>query len=160
MKRLILLVALVMAMAVLAPAAFADDDAPEVGSDDVETEEKAPSEAQLWKAEMIADYFTEESDGQATEDELDAVMDLRTGEFAGHTVGWGVVFKLMLYDSDGMKGEGGWAIGQIRKTYLETHDKSDLHMNNLGQAQKAAKDKPEKPAKETPLKSQKDNHSG
>ncbi len=60
MKRLILLVALVMAMAVLAPAAFADDsDTDEVEGADVAMEVKDPSEAQMWKAQMIADYFAE-----------------------------------------------------------------------------------------------------
>ena len=55
MKRLILLVALVMAMAVLAPAAFADDDVSE--SEDTEMTEKVLSAAQVWKAKMIADYI-------------------------------------------------------------------------------------------------------
>jgi hypothetical protein len=144
MKRLILLVALVMALAVLAPAAFADD----VDDDAVEMEEKDPSVAQQFKAEMIADYFAVGTTG-ATEVEITDVETLRSDGETGPTVGWGVVFKLMLYDSDGVKGEGGWAIGLLRKIYLVDpgHDKIDLH-KNFGQLQK--ENKPEKPEKATP----------
>ena len=156
MKRLILLVALVMAMAVLAPAAFADDT--DVDTDDVEMEEKDPSEAQLFKAEMIADYFSVSPD---------VVMSIRTGQTApeavGHAVGWGVLYKLMLYvGPDGigaMDFEGGWAIGQLRKTYLQDPESAsaDAPMN-FGQLQKAEKDKPGKPDKVMPSRANKDKH--
>lgn len=159
MKRLILLVALVMAMAVLAPAAFADDEGEGA---DVEMEERDPSAAQELKARMIADYFAEE-DGEATEDEFNAVMDLRMGAEDGHKIGWGVLYKLMLYaGSDGFDPddfEGGWAIGQLKKDY---DGDIDLHKNNLGQAQKAAKEKPEKPEKVMPPQANKNGakHDG
>lgn len=164
MKRLILLVALVMAMAVLAPAAFADE-AEEIEGSDTEMEEKNPSVAQLWKAQMIADYFTEafESEGgdPVTREDVSA---LRAGGEDGHKIGWGVLYKLMLYAGpDGFDPEdfeNGWAIGELRKIYLETHDRADLHKNNLGQLQKSYKDKPEKPAKIMPPQSNKDKHKG
>ena len=65
----------------------------------------------------------------------------------------------MLYDSDGVKGEGGWAIGHLRKNY--TGD-AELHKNNLGQAHQASKDKAEKPEKVMPSQSNKDKqkHEG
>jgi hypothetical protein len=160
MKRLVLLVALVMAMAVLAPAAFADDaDTDEVEGADVEMEEKYPSAARLWKAQMIADYFAE---GEASGAEIDAVESLRSGEEVGHKVGWGVVYKLMLYGFDPAEYESGWALGELRKMYLEGDDPADLHMNNLGQAKKAAKDKPGKLTKEMPAQSNRDKqkHEG
>ena len=161
MKRLILLVALVMAMAVLAPAAFADDsDTDEIEGSDVEMEEKDASAAQTWKAQMIADYFAELS-GDTTLADPAVVMDLRSGEIVGHTVGWGVVFKLMLYaDVEGVGEagvEGGWALGQLRKAYLiENPDAENLHKNNLGQAHQASKDKSDKPEKTMPPQSNKD----
>jgi len=157
MKRLILLVALVMAMAVLAPAAFADEGEEAEGSE-VEMEEKDPSAAQEWKAQMIADYF---AGGEASDDEVTYVEDLRSGEAFGHKVGWGVLYKLMLYAGpegfDPEDFESGWAIGQLKKDY---DGEIDLHKNNLGQAQKAAKDKPEKPEKVMPPQSNKDKHKG
>ncbi|MEA3511880.1 MAG: hypothetical protein U9R51_10640 [Actinomycetota bacterium] len=155
MKRLILLVALIMAMAVLAPAAFADESADE--SSGAEMEEKDPSAAQLWKAEMIAYYFTDlfelDEGDEVTKTEVSA---LRAGGEDGHTIGWGVLYKLMLYAGpDGFDPgnfESGWAIGQLKKGY---DGDVDLHKNNLGQAQKAAKDKPEKAEKATPPGQQK-----
>ncbi len=147
MKRLILLVALVMAMAVLVPAAFADDDI-DADADDTAMTEKGPSAAQERKAKMIAGYFSEGG--------LAAVESLRSGEEVGHKVGWGVVYKLMLYEGvagvDKAGVEGGWALGQLRKLYLEDpeHQKKDLHKDKPGQAQKDSKDKPEKPEKATP----------
>ncbi len=94
-------------------------------------------------------------------------MDLRSGETVGHTVGWGVVFKLMLYadveGADEAGVEGGWALGQLRKAYLlENPDSDALHKNNLGQAHKGSKDKPEKSEKTMPPQANKDGkkHKG
>ncbi len=162
MKRLILLVALVMAMAVLAPAAFADDDPPEVESSDVEMEEKDLSAAQERKAKMIAGYF---AGGDPSKDRIINVKELRSGDTFGHKVGWGVLYKLMLYVGaegiDEMSVEGGWAIGELRKIYLESGgNAADLPKSNLGRTQKAAKDKPEKPDKVMPLQSNKDKQKG
>lgn len=143
MKRLILLVALVMAMAVLAPAAFADDDTDEFEGADVEMEEKGPSAAPLWKAAMIAEYFT------VTEN---YVLSLRSGEVGkpepiGHAVGWGVMYQLMLFGFEPDDYEGGWVIGKLRKVYLEDNllKRSDLGHNNFGQLHKEEKSaKPDK----------------
>lgn len=148
MKRLILLVALVMAMAVLAPVAFADD----LEEADVEMEDKDPSAAQELKAQMIADYFARSQDKGASPTELEYVWGLRTGEAydVGHTVGWGVVYKLMFYADAGVEsaksGDGdGWGIGHLRKAYLEDSDNSELRNNNLGQLHKEEKSaKPDK----------------
>ena len=168
MKRLILLVALVMAMAVLAPAAFADDDPPEVESDDVEMEEKDHSAAQKWKAQMIADYVgfivNDDSEWVADSDEVAVITALRTGP---PSVGWGVLFKLQAYEAAGMDpteflmDDEGYALGQIRKLYLDG-DYDVLPYKNLGQLQKSYKDKPEKPAKVMPPQSNrnKDKHNG
>jgi hypothetical protein len=138
MKRLILLVALVMAMAVLAPVAFASD----LEEADVEMEEKEPSTAQQLKAQMIADYF------EVSEDD---VTSLRMGGDVGHTVGWGVVYKLLLYpDADATKpGDGnGWGIGHLRKAYLENPDNSEMPKGNLGQLHR--EEKSAKPYKTMP----------
>jgi len=165
MKRLILLVALVMAMAVLAPAAFADDEAPEP---DVTETVKDPSAAQLWKAQMIADYvgylLDTEADPKfvADESQVAAVTAIRTGP---PSVGWGVLFKLQAYEAAGMDpaeflmdGDG-YALGQIRKLFLEG-DYVELPYTNLGQLQKSYKVKPAKPEKDMPSQSNKDKHKG
>ena len=136
MKRLILLVALVMAMAVLAPAAFADE--PEVEGPEVEMEEKDPFDAQRFKAKMIADYF---AGGEA---DVDSVMDIRTGVEVGHAVGWGVMYKVMLCVGDGVASfdsidfESGWAVGELCRDY----ERGSEVPRNFGQFQK--ENKPEK----------------
>jgi hypothetical protein len=165
MKRLVLLVALVMAMAVLAPAAFADDDTDDVEGADVEMDEKDPFEAQLWKAQMIAEYFTGIF-GLKGDDTIivDDVALFRTGGDDGHLIGWGALFQLMRFagpdgfDPDAV--EGGWAIGQLRKTYLDdpAHNKSDLWNINLGQLHRA--DKSAKPDKTMPEQAGKKDKTG
>ena len=178
MKRLILLVALVMAMAVLAPAAFADDEAPEEPADTEIVEEKELSEAQQWKAMFIADYFagfpaeeegtdapvaeaTDEADETLDDALLPLVLDLR------ETAGWGAVFKLMMYAAatgedpsliGPLAGDSGYAFGQLLR-----NPEFEGEFTNLGQLQKSYKEKPAKPAKDDmPGKSQKnkDKHSG
>lgn len=147
MKRLILLVALVMAMAVLAPAAFADDDGPE--ADDTEMTEKDPSAAQERKAKMIADYFST-VDGGATRNKIDFVTDTHAGDTFGRAVGWGVMFRVMQCGGGGIaalelaNSEGGWAVGQLCKDYEGASETP----KNFGQLQK--ENKPEKPEKATP----------
>ena len=143
MKRLILLVALVMAMAVLAPAAFADDDVSE--SEDTEMTEKVLSAAQVWKAKMIADYIAGD---EATEEQVDEVVAFRTGDPA---IGWGAYFKLASYaNAMGISvadllrihppGPDGYDFGEIKKEL--TDDQLELLMEgpkNLGQLQKSVK---------------------
>ena len=157
MKRLILLVALVMAMAVLAPAAFADESA-EAGSADVEMEEKDPFEAQLWKAQMIGGTFGMDDD---------EVISIREGEAwgIGHTVGWGVLYKVMLCGGpdalvrDNLEDDGnGWAVGQLCKDFEGDTDQP----KNLGQLHRDSRDKPGKPNKDMPPRSNKDKdkHEG
>ena len=163
MKRLMLLVALVMAMAMLAPAAFADD-ADDLDGADIEVGVKDPSTAQLWKAQMIADYFftpptatasTTEETGCETSVEsaveglndtlLCRVLDLRAA------VGWGAVFKLMMYaqatgydpwDIGPLAGDGGDGFGNLLKDV-----EFEGEFTNLGQLQKSYKVKPDKAAK-------------
>lgn len=159
MKRLILLVALVMAMAVLAPAALADDEASEPDDSEI-VEEKDPFEAQLWKAQMIANYFT----GGDT----DPVLLLRSGGESGHTMGWGVLYKVMLCTggtgfataeaADSDNSGNGWAIEQLCKDFSGDGDQP----KNFGQAHKDSKDKPGKPDKDMPPRSNKgkDKHEG
>lgn len=134
MKRLILLMALVTAMTVLAPAAFADDTEIEAdGSDAVETEISA---AQMLKAEMIA--INVAPDGTNAMD----IIGLRMGS---PSMGWGVIFKLQAYLGAGMKEEefategGGYVLGQIRKAYLAglKAGYEPLLFKNLGDLQKS-----------------------
>ena len=171
MKRLILLVALVMAMAVLAPAAFADDTKGVDTAAEME-EEKDPSAAQLWKAQMIADYYLAAGD-EADQDQVDLVMDLRLNgtETVEHSMGWGVLSKLAAWavamDTDivgvlalAPSDDGGYALGQIRKLYLADRGAEDgiygeLPYKNFGQLQKSYKDMPtkaEKPGKPDKVK--------
>src|SRR5680860_650487 len=134
MKRLILLMALVTAMTVLAPAAFAGDTEIEAdGSYAIQTEISA---AQMLKAEMIAVNV--------------APAGLRTGS---PSMGWGVIFKLQAYLGAGMKEEefategGGYVLGQIRKAYLAGLGDAykSLLFKNLGDLQKShTTDKPHK----------------
>ena len=158
MKRLILLLALVMAMAVLAPVAFADD-ADDLEGADIEMEEKEPSAAQLWKAQMIADYFAgillkdvvssepvaEEAPRELNLTLLPNVLELRS------TAGWGAVFKLMMYaaatgedpsDIGPSVDDGGYGFGNLFKGV-----EFEGEFTNLGQLQKSYKVKPDKAAK-------------
>jgi hypothetical protein len=145
-----LLLALVMAMAVLAPAALADDEADEVEGADVEMEEKEFSVAQEFKADWIADYL------KVTPAVVTA---LRTGEFGdesvGHTVGWGVLFRVMQCSEGGLavfeiaSSADGWAVGQLCKDY----ERNTETPRNFGQLQK--ENRPEKSQKPTPPGQQK-----
>jgi len=166
MKRSTLLVALMMMVAVLVPAAVAN--ASHIASDGGTTTVTELSTAQELKAQMIAGYFAVEAgyvagEGSdpdtAYEAAYDRVVELRTGEPA---MGWGVLSKLALYAAAGMdiKGflesaqdeDGGYSMGQLRKDYLEGNkdylegDEDGLYgaplPKNFGQMQKA-----EKPAK-------------
>ena len=150
MKRSTLLVALMMMVAVLVPATVAS--AAEVASDGGTSTEYDPSSAQMWKAEMIAGYFSEE----VFDDALDVVGRLRTEE---PTMGWGVLSKLVAYavasgvEFDNFEDylasvrneDGGYSMGEIRKEYLKDHDLSALPYKNFGQMQK--EQKPQKPGK-------------
>ncbi len=135
--------------------AFADDEVTE-GDD---TESAVVSEAQMWKARMIADYFIpEEADEDTAETPtgddplVGEIIVARTGEPA---VGWGALYKVMqlwvatggedetLTDFIGMLEEdGGWAFGKRFKELSDDQrtklDEADLP-RNLGQAQKQAK---------------------
>jgi hypothetical protein len=149
-KRLILLVALVMAMAVLAPVAFADE--PEADTDDVEMEEKEPSAAQLRKAEMIADYFVDLFGSDVLKEDTTKVIPMRMdedGEF-GHAIGWGVMFKVIQCSEGHLavfeiaRSEDGWAVGQLCKDY----ERDTGTPKSFGQLQK--EHRPEKSQKPTP----------
>ena len=155
MKRSTVLVALMMmVVAVVVPAAVAS--AAEMASGGGTSTEHEPSSAQVWKAEMIAGYFSEEG---SEEDALDLVIGLRTEEPA---MGWGVLSKLVAYAVasgtdfeaflDSVRNEdGGYSMGEIRKEYLENYELGDLPYKNFGQMQKAEKPpKPGKADKKTP----------
>ncbi len=140
MKRLTLLVAMIMAMAVLAPAAFAEEA--DFEADDLERMEREFSAAQESKAQMIADYF---------DVDIKLVTDLRTGEPTEKpAVGWGAIFKLMYAKAIGvdissvepLEDHGGYGFGNL----LREGD-FDGEFKNLGQLQKSYKEKPEKPDK-------------
>lgn len=165
MKRLILLVALVMAMAVLAPAAFADDDVAE--PEDTEMTEKGPSAAQEWKAKMIADYIAGD---EASEEQIKDVLALRMGDPA---IGWGAYFKLASY-ANAMDitvaalletyppGPDGYDFGELKKEL--TPEQLELLMEgpkNLGQLQKSVKgDEAGKSGKIPPGQKKKDKTDG
>lgn len=159
MKRLILLMAMVMAMAILAPAAFADES--DVETDDAAAVEKELSAAQMWKAEMIAAYFTEflplpEAGDEPTEESPDDIADdplLADVLALRGVVGWGAVFKLMIYAETGgdpwligpLGDDGGFGFGKLLK---DAEFEGDF--TNLGQLQKSNRvmpDKPDKPEK-------------
>lgn len=154
MKRSALLVALMMMVAILAPATTAS--AADIATDGGATTEYDLSSAQLWKAEMIAGYFAQEG---SEEDALDLVIGLRTEEPA---MGWGVLSKLVAYavasDMDFpeffasvQNEDGGYSMGELRKEYLEDFELADLPYKNFGQMQKAEKaPKPGKADKKTP----------
>ena len=154
MKRSTLLVVLMMVVAILVPAAVAS--AAEIAGGGGSSSEYDVSSAQVWKAEMIAGYFSEEV---SEEDALDLVIGLRTGEPA---MGWGVLSKLVAYAvasnmdfeeflASVQNEDGGYSMGQIRKEYLETFEFDDLPYKNFGQMQKAEKTpKPGKADKKVP----------
>ncbi|MEN8233504.1 MAG: hypothetical protein ABFR89_01095 [Actinomycetota bacterium] len=154
MKRLIVLSALVLLLASLAPAALADEA-------EADGEMTVFSAAQEWKAEMIAEYLTAyfQSDPEVADLDVDDpgfaalevtvedVWALRTGDTAiGHPVGWGALYKVLLYiGPEGLAeldSEGGLAIGQLRKTYLASLAEGDEPaVKNLGQLNKETKAK-------------------
>ena len=129
--------------------AFADDEVTEGDG----TESAVLSEAQMWKARMIADYFIPEPvDEGAAEALTDEIVEARTREPA---VGWGALYKVMqlwvatggedesLTDFIGMlEDDGGWAFGKRFKALDDDQrtklEEADLP-KNLGQAQKQAK---------------------
>ena len=167
MKRSTLLVALMMMVAVLVPAAVAN--ASHIASDGGTTTVTELSTAQELKAQMIAGYFAVEAGyvaGEGSDPDTayeaaykaayDRVVELRIGEPA---MGWGVLSKLALYAAAGMDIEeflksaqdedGGYSMGQLRKDYLEGNEDGpygDLLPKNFGQMQKNA-EKPAKPDK-------------
>jgi hypothetical protein len=147
MKRSTLLVALMMVVAVLVPAAVAS--AADVASDGGASTEPDLPLAQVWKAEMMAGYFAEDG----SDDALDLVKKLRAGEPA---MGWGVLSKLVAYAvasdmefqaflDSAQNEDGGYSMGEIRKEYLKEYDLDDLPYKNFGQMQKDQK--PPKPGK-------------
>ena len=129
--------------------AFADDEVTEGDG----TESAVLSEAQMWKARMIADYFIPEPVAEGAAEALtDEIVEARTGEPA---VGWGALYKVMqlwvatgtedetLTDFIGMlEDDGGWAFGKRFKALDDDQrtklEEADLP-KNLGQAQKQAK---------------------
>ena len=156
MKRSTVFVALMLMVAVLVPATAAS--AAHVASGGGATAEDDLSSAQMWKAEMIAGYFSEE----VFEEALDLVKGLRTEE---PTMGWGVLSKLVAYavasDIDfeafeaylasAQNEDGGYSMGELRKEFLEDHELSDLPYKNFGQMQKEQKlPKPGKADKKPP----------
>lgn len=134
--------------------AFADDEVTEGdGTESDGTESAVLSEAQMWKARMIADYFIPEpADEGAAEALTDDIVEARTEEPA---VGWGALYKVMqLWVATGdedesltgfigmLEDDGGWAFGKRFKA-LDDDQRTKLGEadlpKNLGQAQKQAK---------------------
>jgi len=149
MKRIFAVVLTTVLLGSVAGAALADDEAAE--SEDTETTTEL-SDAQLWKAKMIAGYFVEDNEDEAVvEADVEAltevIIDVRTGEPA---VGWGALYKLMLLSKANemsltdylatMDGDDGWGFGKRFKT-LNDDQKALLAdtPKNLGQANKQAK---------------------
>lgn len=155
MRRLFIVALAATLVGSVMGTAFADDEVTEGDG----TDTALHSEAQLWKARMIADYFipepTDEGAAEAPADEdplVYEIIEARTGEPA---VGWGALYKVMqlwvatggedesLTDFIGMLEEdGGWAFGKRFKALDDEQrtklDEADLP-KNLGQAQKQAK---------------------
>jgi len=118
--------------------ALADDEAPEAEHEDTE-EVVELSEAQMRKAELIADYFAgDEATDEDSAAQLEKVLDLRS------QTGWGAVYKLMLLAQAGVDIdaiEGGWAFGKHFKSLME--DEAELIKDapkNLGQLKKQQRD--------------------
>ena len=77
MKRMLIVALAAILVATVAGAAFADDESPE--SEDVDTT-AVISDAQLWKARMIADYFIDDPTEGGDEEETAAALDSLTDE--------------------------------------------------------------------------------
>jgi opacity protein-like surface antigen len=157
MKRMLVVALAAILVATVAGAALADDESPE--SEDTDTT-AVLSDAQMWKARMIADYFVDEPSEEVDEEATAAAIDGLTDEIVGArtgqpSVGWGALYKVMqLWVATGdedqtltdfvtaMQDEGGWAFGKRFKALDEEQrtklDDADLP-KNLGQANKQAK---------------------
>jgi hypothetical protein len=153
MKRIVMVLMATVLLGAAAGAAMAGDDALEAPQTEDTSTSTSLSDAQTWKAEVIADSFVaddaEEGEAQALTEEIVAA---RTGE---PSVGWGALYKVMqLWVATGEDGEdlttfmsnlrdeGGWAFGkrfkELEPDQQEKLDAADLP-KNLGQAQKQAK---------------------
>jgi hypothetical protein len=150
MKRTTLLTVLMVVVAVLVPAAAAS--AVHTATDGGASTEYDISQAQLWKAEMIASQFAEEG---SEEGAIALVVELRTAEPA---MGWGVLSKLVAYAvaSDmsfeeflaaAQNEDGGYSMGHLRKEYLADPDRGELPYPNFGQMQQAERATPPGQAK-------------
>jgi hypothetical protein len=149
MRRILIVALAATLLGSTVGTALADDEVTEGDG----TESAVLSEAQMWKARMIADYFIPEpADEGAAEALTDEIVEARTGEPA---VGWGALYKVMqlwvatggedesLTDFIGMlEDDGGWAFGKRFKALDDDQrtklEEADLP-KNLGQAQKQAK---------------------
>ncbi|MFO7700033.1 MAG: hypothetical protein R6W79_05460 [Acidimicrobiia bacterium] len=149
MRRILIVALAATLLGSTVGTALADDEVTEGDG----TESAVLSEAQMWKARMIADYFIPEpADDGAAEALTDEIVEARTGEPG---VGWGALYKVMqlwvatggedesLTDFIGMlEDDGGWAFGKRFKALDDDQrtklEEADLP-KNLGQAQKQAK---------------------
>jgi hypothetical protein len=140
MKRIAVIAAAIAMFASTAAIALADEAAESPGDEPESSGERVLNETQMWKVNVLADYWlsghedgddpeegdpAETSDGESAVEEVsieDEIEALRTGEIV---VGWGAMFKLMqlarLYYPDKsltevvlmIKGEDeGWAFGR------------------------------------------------
>ncbi len=145
MKRLAIIGAAVMLFASTAAIASADD----ADTDTEVTETRELNDAQMRKAEHLADYVVGENpeDGE-TEAAVDEIVELRTGS---PSVGWGAMFKLLqLAEAKDMtlsellaeaEDWDGWAFGRRFKA-LEDKDRERLEgtAKNFGQLKKQARE--------------------
>ena len=118
--------------------ALADDEGSEAEHEDT-AEVVELSDAQMRKAELIADYFAgEEPTDEDSAAQLEKVLELRS------QTGWGAVYKLMLLSQAGVdidEIEGGWAFGK-RFRSLSDEDAALIEdaPKNLGQLKKQQRD--------------------
>ena len=140
MRRLFIIGASAVLLGSMVPIALADDTPT---TDEEVPAERVLSEAQMRKAQLIADYFApdEGSEGDVTAEEdtvtVERIIELRTGVPA---VGWGALYKLLLLEAAGIdvdRDEGGWGFGIHFKELRDNGDwPSEDTPKNLGQLMK------------------------
>ena len=173
MKRIAVIAAAIAMFASTAAIALAEEP-PESPEGETETsEERVLNESQMWKVNILADYWlsgedggdeSPESDTASTEPSIEEEIEaLRTGEVV---VGWGAMFKLMqlarAYDKSFTEvaamikeADKGWAFGRRFKD-LDSEEanlaRPEDSAKNFGQAQKQVREehgtrgkKPKKP---------------
>jgi len=145
MRRIAIIAIAAALFASTAAIALADD----TDADPEASETSVFSEAQLWKAKLLADYVLgDTADPAAAEAITEVIKGLRTGEPA---VGWGAMFKLLQLEKAtgtsladlllAAEGQDGWAFGRAFRALTPDQRKNlDDTPKNFGQLKKQQTD--------------------